>query len=100
LALPSGHGGLDVDGAAHRILRGSERDEHAIAGGLYDAAAAPLDLGIDHLAPMHLLSGEHVILVLFHQAGIACHVGREDGGKAAIHHFLQIRDLPAFPSMG
>jgi hypothetical protein len=72
------HRRLDVDCAAHGILSGGEFHQHTVAGGLYDVAAAALDLGVDHLPAVSFLTQEHILLVQLHEPAIAHHVGGQD----------------------
>ena len=74
-----GHGTLQVDGAAHGIDDTGEFDQHAVAGGLDDAAAVLRDLGIDQLAPVRLHLRERAFLVGAHQPTIAGDIGRKNG---------------------
>ena len=97
------HGGLDADGAAHRVLGGGELDQHPVARGFDDAPAASGDLGVNQLAPVHLLALEHTLLVQLHEAAIARYVGDEDGGRPALqspsptYPRLRCQDKPGRP---
>ena len=50
IGVALGHAALHLDRAAHRVDDAGELDQHAVAGGLDDAAAVLGDLGIDKLA--------------------------------------------------
>jgi hypothetical protein len=79
------HRGLDADGAAHGVLRGSELRQHAVARGLDDASAAARDRGVDQLPPVRLLTLEHALLILLHEPAVARHVRDEDGRESTLH---------------
>ena len=55
-------------------------DKRTIACRLDDTATMLCDLGIDEFASARLERRESALLVNPHQAAVAGHVGREDGG--------------------
>ena len=73
-----GHFALHLDRAAHRVDDAGELDEQPVAGGLDDAAAVLVDLGVDQLAPNRLQRRERAFLVRAHQPRIAGDIGRQD----------------------
>jgi len=77
------HCALHLDGAAHSIDDAPEFHEHAVTGGLDDAAAVLLDLRIDEFAAMRLEAIERAFLVRSHQPRVARHIGGEDRGETA-----------------
>ena len=78
-----GHFALDVDGAAHGVDDAGELDEQAVADGLDDPPAMPVDLGVGDLAPDRLQGKQRPLLVLAHQPGIADDIGRQDRRQPA-----------------
>ena len=62
-ALRSVIAALHLDGAVQRIDHAGELDQHAVAGGLDDAAAVLGDLRVDELAAQRLQPGERAVLV-------------------------------------
>ena len=54
LGIALEHRPLDLDGATHRIDDAREFDQHAVAGGLDDAAVMLADFRVDKLAAMRL----------------------------------------------
>ena len=77
------HRALQLDGAAHRVDDAREFHQHAVAGGLDDAAAVLPDLRVDELAAMRLEPFERALLVRPHQPRIGRHIGGEDRGETA-----------------
>jgi hypothetical protein len=82
--VASRHPPLDLDSAQHRIDDAVELDQHAIAGGLDDAAAVLRDSRIDELDPMGLETRERPRLVSLHQATVADHVSGDDSCEPAL----------------
>ncbi len=72
------HPPLHNDGAAHGIDDRGELDQHAVAGGLEDAAAVLIDQRIDQFTPMTFENGERLLLVRPHQPRIFDDIGAED----------------------
>jgi hypothetical protein len=70
--------------AQHRVDDAVEFDQHAVAGGLDDAAAVLCDGWIDQLDPMGLETGERPRLVDLHQPAKADHVGGKDRCEPAL----------------
>ena len=66
--------------AAHcdRVGDALELHQHAVAGGLDDAALALGDRGVDQLEPVGLEPRERARLVGLHEPAVADHVGREN----------------------
>src|SRR5689334_1563232 len=58
-------------------------DQHAVPGGLDDAAVVLGDFRIDELAAQRLEAFERALLIRPHQPRISRHIGGEDRGKAA-----------------
>jgi len=81
--VPLGHGLLHRDCAAHRIEDARKFDQHAVAGGLDDAAVMLGDLRIEELAAQRLEALVRAFLVRPHQPRIARHIGGKDRGEAA-----------------
>src|SRR6266851_4310326 len=77
------HAALDLDGAAHGVNHAGELDQHAVAGGLDDAAVMLLDLGVDQRPAVRPQLRERALLVGSHQPAVADHVRRQDGGELA-----------------
>ena len=77
------HRPLDLDRAADRIDDARKFHQHAVAGGLDDAAAMLPDLRIDELAAMRPQALERALLVRSHQPRIARDIGGEDRRKTA-----------------
>ena len=61
-----------------------ELEQHAVAGGLDDAAAVLGNSRIDELDPMGLETRERPRLVDLHQPAVAHHVSGEDRGEPAL----------------
>ena len=84
-ALRVDHAALNLDGAAHRVDDAGELHQQAVAGGLDDATAVLVDLGIDEFAPMRIPLGERALLVRTHKATVAGDIGRENGREPSRH---------------
>ena len=93
------HRPLYLDGAPHRIDHTRKFHQHAIAGGLDDAAAMLPDLRVDELAAVRFQAIEGAFLFGSHQARVTGHIGREDRRKATISgHICAVRrDRTAIP---
>ena len=74
---------LNFDRTAHRVDDAGEFRQHAVAGGLDDAAVMLADLRVDEPAQMRLEALVRAFLVRAHQARITHHIGGEDRGKTA-----------------
>ena len=72
------HPALNLGGAQHRIDDAVEFDQHAVAGGLDDAAAILGDGRIDQFDPMGLQTRKRTRLVSLHEPTVADHVSGED----------------------
>ncbi|MEJ2435649.1 MAG: hypothetical protein P8Y53_21820 [Pseudolabrys sp.] len=70
---------MDVEGTAHGIDRAGEFGQHAVAGGLENAALMLGDFRIDNLAPAVLQRRQRALLVGAHQPTVADHVSRKNG---------------------
>jgi hypothetical protein len=81
--VPLGHRLLHRDGAAHRINDARKLDQHAVAGGLDDAAAMLGYLRVDELMAQCLEAFERAFFVRSHQPRVARHIGGEDRGETA-----------------
>ena len=80
-----GHAALDFDRAAHRIDGAGELHQHAVAGGLDDAAAMRGDTGIDQRLAQRLSVGERAFLVATHQAAVAGDIRRQHRRQPPFH---------------
>ena len=76
--VASRHPTLDLGSAQHRVGYAVELDQQAVAGGLYDAAAVPLDDRIDKLNTMRLETCERPRLVGLHHPTVTDHVSGDD----------------------
>ena len=81
--ISAGHRALDFAGTAHRVDHAGKFRQHAIAGGLDDAAVMLADLRIDQFDEMRLDALVRAFLIGTHQARIAHHIGGEDRGETA-----------------
>ena len=88
-----GGGLLHLDGAAHGVDDASEFYQHAVAGGLDDAAAVFGDLRVDQLTAQGLEARERAFLVGAHEPAVAGYVGREDCRQSTLDA-LGHRPLP------
>jgi hypothetical protein len=61
------HALLDFDGAADRLDRARELDQHAVAGRLHDPALVAPDRRVDQLSPVRLEARERGLLVRAHE---------------------------------
>jgi hypothetical protein len=83
LGLAVEHAALHFGRTAHRVDDAGEFRQHAVAGGLDDAAVMLADLRIDHFGEMRLEALMRAFLVRPHQPRIARHIGGEDRGETA-----------------
>jgi hypothetical protein len=81
--VPFGHRLLHLDRTAHRINDTGKFDQHAVTGGLDDAAMVLGDLRIEKLAAQRFEAFERAFLVHPHQPRIPRHIGGEDRGQLA-----------------
>ena len=72
------HSALDFGGALHGVGNALEFHQHAVAGGLDDAALALGDRGVEELDPVGLEPREGARLVGFHEPAVTDHVSREN----------------------
>jgi len=70
------------DGTAHRVDDAGKFHQHAVAGGLDDAAVMLGDFRIEELAAQRLEAFERALLVRPHQPRVPRHIGGEDRGEA------------------
>ena len=84
LRLALRHAALGGDGAGDRIDHAAELAERAVAHELDDAAMVLRDQRLDEALAVVLEALERSRLVALDQARIADHIGRENGGKAAV----------------
>jgi hypothetical protein len=89
-----GHLPLHRHCAAHRVDDAGKFHQHAVAGGLHDAAAMASDPRIDQLVAQSLEPLEGRLLIGAHQARISRHIGGEDRGQAAVGAFVGKAVLP------
>jgi hypothetical protein len=82
--LPLGHASLHEDGAADRVDDAGELAERAVAHELDDAAPVLGDERPDELLAVGLEALEGPALVPLHQARVADHVGRQNGGEPTL----------------
>ena len=108
IRVASRHPALDLGSAQDRIDNALEFDQHAVAGGLDNAAVVLCDGRIDELDPMGLETGERPRLVDLHQPAKADHVGGKDRRKPALWsrhaHVLvpsqsSLADVSAWPKL-
>ena len=78
-----GHRLLHRDRAAHRIDDAGKFHQHAVAGGLDDAAAVLGDIRIEKLAAQRFEAFERALFVRAHQPRIPRDIGGEDRGETA-----------------
>ncbi len=83
--IPLRHRALHFHRTARRIDGAGELDQHAVAGGLDDAAVMRGDAGIDQGLPEHLQLGQRALLVTAHQPAIAGDVSRQHRRQSPIH---------------
>jgi hypothetical protein len=93
--IPQSHLALNLGCAAHRVDDAGELYEQSVAGGLDDAPAMLLDLGIAQLPPDRLQCRERAFLVLAHQPRVAGDVGRQDRCEPPLDPFLRHRRRPS-----
>ena len=71
LGIAFSHPSLNFDGTAQGIHHAGELDQHAVPGGLHDAASVRGDLGVNQCTPMGLELSERAFLVNPHEAAVA-----------------------------
>src|SRR5882724_7844550 len=74
---------LNAEGAVERIDGARELGQDAVARGIGDTAALLRDEAIRHL-PMGAEQAQRAGLIAVHQAGVAGHIGAEDGRETAL----------------
>ena len=80
---------LRLDRALHGIHRARELGQHAIAGGVDDAAAVLGDDAVHDLPPLGQ-EAERADLIQSHQPSVARHVRRQYGGELARDSLVRI----------
>jgi hypothetical protein len=84
-----GHRLLHFDRAAHGIDDARKLHQHAVAGGLDDAAVVLGDFRIEELAAQRFEAFERAFFVRSHQPRITRYIGDEDRGETAgLAHFV------------
>jgi len=78
MGVAPGHALLHFDGATHGLNRADKSDQHAVAGGLNDAAVVRGDAGFDQLLSAGPYLGERPFLVSSNQARVARDIGRKN----------------------
>jgi hypothetical protein len=84
ISVASCHPPLDFGSAQHRVGDAVELEQHAVAGGLDDAAAVFGDGRIDELDPMGFEARERPCLVDLHQPTITHHISCDDCCEPAL----------------
>ena len=87
---------LDSHGAGHRVHDARKLGEEAVACGLEEPTLVLGDLGLDHLGAELPDCRESTVLVLAHETAVADHIGRQDGGEAALDGVLCHSIVPQF----
>ena len=73
---------MHLDGATHRIDRGTKLDESAVHRTLYDARLVDPDRRVDQIAPQRAEPRERAIIVDVGLPAESYHVGGEDRGAS------------------
>ena len=81
VAVASRHSALDLDRGVHGLDHAGELDQHAVAGGFYDAPAVLGDGGIDDLEAVGAQSRQGAGLIDLHEPAVSHHIGRQNGGE-------------------
>src|SRR6266478_6265804 len=89
-----GHLALHSDRTAYRVDDARRLDEQAIAGGLDDAPAMRVDLGIDQFASMRLQPCKGSFLVCTHEPAVTGDIRGKNGGQPAFDAFCGQSGLP------
>lgn len=76
--VPCDHAALDIECASAGVDDARKFDEHAIAGGLYDAPAVLDDCWIDEIAAMPLQPCKRAFFVEAHQPAVIGNVRRQN----------------------
>ena len=84
VGVASRHPALDLGSAKYCVGDAVEFEQHAVAGGLDDAAAIFGDDRIDQLDPMGFETRERPCLVDLHQPTVAHHISRDDRREPAL----------------
>jgi hypothetical protein len=84
IEIGAGHRQLDIDRATRGIDRAGKFRQHAVAGGLDDAAAMLGDFRIDQADPMMFELRERALLVQPHQPAVTGDIGSQDGRQPSI----------------
>jgi hypothetical protein len=81
----TGHAALYLHRATRCIDGTGELSQHAVAGGLYDAASMQCDFGIDKRLPKRLELGERTFFVSAHQKAIAGNIRRQYSRQSPLY---------------
>jgi hypothetical protein len=100
VAFPGGHALLHLDGAPDRIDGTRKLQEQPVAHRLDRATAVFGDLGIDQIAQMGFQTRQRAVLVEPHQARVADHVGRDNGGQSSLSRHDALRLVTSQPTIG
>ena len=83
IQIAVGHRALNFARTTHRIDDAGEFCQHAVAGGLDDAAVMLADLRIHQLDEVRLQAFVRAFLIGAHQAQVVRHIGGENRGETA-----------------
>jgi len=76
---------LEIDRTAQSLRDALELNQHAVPGGLDDAAPALGDRRVDQFQPHRLHPGERSLLVNLHESAVSNDVRRHDRGKTTLY---------------
>jgi hypothetical protein len=79
------HSALDFDRTARGVDRTRKLDQHAVAGGLDDAAAMRSDRGVDNDPSSRLQPGQRAFLVGAHETAVTGDIGSQYRYKSSFH---------------
>src|SRR5262249_2404187 len=79
-----GHPFLQLDGAANRIDRAGELDQHAVTHHLDNPTVVSRDKRTQNVASTNFERRQRADLVLLHKAAVANDIGGKNGGKATL----------------
>jgi len=94
VSVLSGHSALDFGGAPRRVYGAGEFDQHAVAGGLDDAASMLGDRRIEKRLPQCLELRERAFLVTTHQTAVAGNIRRQHSRQPSFHPPASQRMFP------
>ncbi len=84
---------LDPNRALSGIHRARKLDQHAVAGGLDDAAVVIGDARIEHLFPQNLELRQRARLILAHHPAVTDNIGSQDRRKTPLNALFRHRSL-------